>query len=305
MATIELQQVEKKFGELHAVKPMDLTIQDGEFVVLLGPSGCGKTTTLRMISGLESVTSGTILLGGRNVTWLHPSERDVAFVFQFYALYPHISARDNISFPLRAQRESKEVIDQRVKEVAALLRIEHLLNQRPGNLSGGDQQRIAPQGANEIAHVEITLAIDAEIGHLVAVAFEILADFENGRMLDGRGDDVTALRVGGDGAEDRGVVAFGCAGGEEDLGRLGAPEQARNLLPGLGDRIGRTARAGATTTYAVFGRRATRIIASRIRRFARFRSTALPTRREATIPTSGGPVGPGERTTTNSPERRA
>jgi multiple sugar transport system ATP-binding protein len=77
------------------------------------------------------------------VTWLHPSERDVAFVFQFYALYPHISARDNISFPLRAQRESKEVIDQRVKEVAALLRIEHLLNQRPGNLSGGDQQRVA------------------------------------------------------------------------------------------------------------------------------------------------------------------
>jgi multiple sugar transport system ATP-binding protein len=143
MATIELQQVEKKFGELHAVKPMDLTIQDGEFVVLLGPSGCGKTTTLRMISGLETVTSGTILLGGRNVTWLHPSERDVAFVFQFYALYPHISARDNISFPLRAQGESKAVIDQRVKEVAALLRIEHLLNQRPGNLSGGDQQRVA------------------------------------------------------------------------------------------------------------------------------------------------------------------
>jgi multiple sugar transport system ATP-binding protein len=140
MATIELQQVEKKFGDLQAVKPMDLTIQDGEFVVLLGPSGCGKTTTLRMISGLETVTSGTIMLGGRNVTWLHPSERDVAFVFQFYALYPHISARDNISFPLRAQGESKEVINQRVKEVAALLRIEHLLNQRPGNLSGGDQQ---------------------------------------------------------------------------------------------------------------------------------------------------------------------
>jgi multiple sugar transport system ATP-binding protein len=143
MATIELQQVEKRFGDFQAVKPMDLTIEDGEFVVLLGPSGCGKTTTLRMISGLETVTSGTILLGDRNVTWLHPSERDVAFVFQFYALYPHISARENISFPLRAQGESKNVIDQRVKEVAALLRIEHLLNQRPGNLSGGDQQRVA------------------------------------------------------------------------------------------------------------------------------------------------------------------
>lgn len=143
MATIELQQVEKKFGDLHAVKPMDLTIQDGEFVVLLGPSGCGKTTTLRMISGLETVTGGTIYLDERNVTWLHPSERDIAFVFQFYALYPHISARDNISFPLRAQHEAKEVIDRRVKEVASLLQIEHLLKQRPGNLSGGDQQRVA------------------------------------------------------------------------------------------------------------------------------------------------------------------
>ena len=83
MATIELRQVEKKFGELHAVKPLDLTIQDGEFVVLLGPSGCGKTTTLRMISGLEAVTSGNISLNGRDVTWAHPSERDIAFVFQF------------------------------------------------------------------------------------------------------------------------------------------------------------------------------------------------------------------------------
>ena len=143
MATIELQQVEKKFGEMSAVKPMDLTIQDGEFVVLLGPSGCGKTTTLRMISGLETVSGGKILLDGRDVTWLHPSQRDIAFVFQFYALYPHISSRDNISFPLRAQRESKETIEKRVKEVSALLRIEHLLNQRPGNLSGGDQQRVA------------------------------------------------------------------------------------------------------------------------------------------------------------------
>jgi len=143
MATIELQKVEKKFAELHAVKPMDLTIQDGEFLVLLGPSGCGKTTTLRMISGLETVSGGKILLNQRDVTWLHPSQRDIAFVFQFYALYPHISARDNISFPLRAQGESKEEIEKRVKEVSALLRIEHLLNQRPGNLSGGDQQRVA------------------------------------------------------------------------------------------------------------------------------------------------------------------
>jgi multiple sugar transport system ATP-binding protein len=143
MATIELKQVEMKFGSLFAVKPMDLTITDGEFVVLLGPSGCGKTTTLRMISGLETVSGGQILLNGRNVTWRHPSARDIAFVFQFYALYPHLTARENIAFPLQAQRESSETIEQRVKEVVKLLQIEHLLNMRPGKLSGGDQQRVA------------------------------------------------------------------------------------------------------------------------------------------------------------------
>ncbi|NLX09931.1 MAG: ABC transporter ATP-binding protein [Chloroflexi bacterium] len=143
MATIELVQVEKLFGEMHAVKPMDLTIHDGEFVVLLGPSGCGKTTTLRMISGLEAVTRGRILLNGRDVTWERPSERDIAFVFQFFALYSHMSARQNIAFPLQAQGEAKAVITQRVADVARLLRIEHLLDVRPGALSGGDQQRVA------------------------------------------------------------------------------------------------------------------------------------------------------------------
>jgi multiple sugar transport system ATP-binding protein len=143
MATIELRQVEKKFGAQHAVKPMDLAIRDGEFVVLLGPSGCGKTTTLRMISGLETVTSGTILLDGRNVTWRHPSDRDIAFVFQFYALYPHISVRQNIAFPLQAQGVSRDDIQNRVTEVVKLLQIQHLLPLRPGKLSGGDQQRVA------------------------------------------------------------------------------------------------------------------------------------------------------------------
>src|SRR4030042_899917 len=107
MATIELQQVEKKFGDLPAVKPLDLTINDGEFVVLLGPSGCGKTTTLRMISGLEAVTGGRIYLNGKDVTWLLPSERDIAFVFQFFALYPHMTVRQNIAFPLESQGESR------------------------------------------------------------------------------------------------------------------------------------------------------------------------------------------------------
>jgi multiple sugar transport system ATP-binding protein len=143
MATIELKQVEKRFGDFQAVKPMDLTIHDGEFVVLLGPSGCGKTTTLRMISGLETASGGQILLDGKNVTWLHPSERNVAFVFQLYALYPHLSVHDNIAFPLKAEGASRDVIKQRVEEVVELLRIRHLLKSKPGSLSGGDQQRVA------------------------------------------------------------------------------------------------------------------------------------------------------------------
>jgi multiple sugar transport system ATP-binding protein len=143
MATIELQQVEKLYGETHAVKPMDLTINDGEFVVLLGPSGCGKTTTLRMISGLETVTNGRIHIGGRDVTWRHPSDRNIAFVFQLYALYPHLTVRENITFPLEAQNASPETIRERLKLVTDLLHIQHLMRSRPGGLSGGDKQRVA------------------------------------------------------------------------------------------------------------------------------------------------------------------
>ena len=143
MATIELHQVEKKFGDLHAVKPLDLTIHDGEFMVLLGPSGCGKTTTLRMIAGLETVTGGTIKLNGEDVTRKPSRERDIAMVFQFFALYPHMTVRENIAFPLQAQGEKKDVIASRVADVVKLLDIESLLKFRPNALSGGDRQRVA------------------------------------------------------------------------------------------------------------------------------------------------------------------
>jgi multiple sugar transport system ATP-binding protein len=143
MAQIELKQVEKRFGEFQAVQPVDLTIKDGEFVVLLGPSGCGKTTTLRMISGLEAVSGGKIYIGDRDVTWRNPSDRDIAFVFQLYALYPHMSVENNIIFPLEAQKASKEVIQRRLKHVVDLLQMQHLLQQKPGSLSGGDKQRVA------------------------------------------------------------------------------------------------------------------------------------------------------------------
>jgi multiple sugar transport system ATP-binding protein len=143
MAEIQLKQVAKKFGEAWAVKPMDLTIASGEFVALLGPSGCGKTTTLRMISGLEAVTEGRIYIDGKDVTWLTASHRDVAFVFQFFALYPQMSVRQNIAFPLESQGMPKDRIDKRIDEVVGMLRIGHLLKQKPGGLSGGDKQRVA------------------------------------------------------------------------------------------------------------------------------------------------------------------
>ena len=143
MAEIELRQVAKKFGEAWAVKPMDLTIRSGEFVALLGPSGCGKTTTLRMISGLEAVTEGRVYIDGKDVTWLTASQRDIAFVFQFFALYPQMTVRQNIAFPLESQGASKAEINKRIDEVVAMLRIEHLLKRKPRALSGGDKQRVA------------------------------------------------------------------------------------------------------------------------------------------------------------------
>jgi multiple sugar transport system ATP-binding protein len=172
MATIELRKVEKKFGDLHAVKPMDLTIYDGEFVVLLGPSGCGKTTTLRMISGLETVTSGQIFIDGRDVTWAHPSDRNIAFVFQFFALYPHMTVWQNIAFPLQSEGQARANIEKRVQEVARVLRIEHLLHLRPKALSGGDKQRVAL--ARALVRRPAAFLMDEPIGALDADARETM-----------------------------------------------------------------------------------------------------------------------------------
>src|SRR3989440_4722878 len=118
-------------------------MKDKEFVVLLGPSGCGKTTTLRCIAGLESVDAGSILIDGNDVTNLPPRERDVAMVFQNYALYPHMTVADNIGYPLRMRKLQKKVVEERVTEITTLLGIKHLLSRRPRQLSGGEQQRVA------------------------------------------------------------------------------------------------------------------------------------------------------------------
>ena len=172
MATIELRKVEKRFDELQAVKPMDLTIHDGEFLVLLGPSGCGKTTTLRMICGLETVTAGQILIDGRDVTWADPSNRDIAMVFQFFALYPHMNAWQNIAFPLQSQGDPGEKIEKRVDEVARMLEIDHLLDQKPGALSGGDKQRVGL--ARAMVREPEAFLMDEPIGALDADARETM-----------------------------------------------------------------------------------------------------------------------------------
>jgi multiple sugar transport system ATP-binding protein len=143
VAEIELKDVVKRYEGVEAVRGVNLRIPDGKFVVLVGPSGCGKTTTLRMIAGLEEVTEGSIRLGERDVTRLEPKDRDVAMVFQNYALYPHMSIYDNIAFGLRARKVPKREMDERVKRAAAMLSIEHLLKRKPRALSGGQQQRVA------------------------------------------------------------------------------------------------------------------------------------------------------------------
>jgi multiple sugar transport system ATP-binding protein len=143
MAEIVLRDIEKYFGDNYVIRKLNLDISHKEFLVLLGPSGCGKTTTLRAIAGLEEIDRGDILIDGKPVQHLQPGHRDIAFVFQLFALYPHLSAYDNIAFPLRATRESRASVDQKVRTVAKALQIEHLLKRRPSALSGGDMQRVA------------------------------------------------------------------------------------------------------------------------------------------------------------------
>jgi multiple sugar transport system ATP-binding protein len=144
MARIILDGVSKTFPDgTHAVCELDLDIQDGELMVLVGPSGCGKTTALRMVAGLEEITSGTISIDGRTVNDVEPRERDVAMVFQSYALYPHLTVYENMAFSLRYRKTAKAEIDRRVRDVARVLEVDSLLDRRPRQLSGGQRQRVA------------------------------------------------------------------------------------------------------------------------------------------------------------------
>jgi ABC-type sugar transport system ATPase subunit len=143
MSKVTLDGLTKRFGEVEAVKNITLKIEDGELVVLLGPSGCGKTTTLRCIAGLEKPDKGHIYIGDKKVTELSPPDRNVAMVFQSYALYPHMKAFDNIAFPLWVRKRPKGEISKRVKKTSEILEIFQLLNRKPGELSGGQCQRVA------------------------------------------------------------------------------------------------------------------------------------------------------------------
>src|SRR5512135_2867589 len=166
MAQIILENLSKHFGAVKAVDQIDLTVQDGEFFALLGPSGCGKTTTLRMIAGLEVPTEGRIRIGEREVDELPPRDRDVAMVFQDYALYPHMTILDNIGYPLKVRGVGKGELRDRVTDAAKSLDIAHLLDRRPGQLSGGQQQRAAV--ARAVVHHAQVFLFDEPLSNLDA-----------------------------------------------------------------------------------------------------------------------------------------
>lgn len=143
MATVAFKNLVKTFDKTEVLHGINLEVEDGEFVVFVGPSGCGKSTTLRLLAGLEEITSGDILIGGRVVNNLEPKERDIAMVFQNYAIYPHMSVRKNIGFGLRTAKIPKEDKEKRIEEVGAMLGMTELLDRRPSQLSGGQRQRVA------------------------------------------------------------------------------------------------------------------------------------------------------------------
>jgi multiple sugar transport system ATP-binding protein len=166
VAQVEVKDVKKYFGEVHALDGVDLSIKEGEFLVLLGPSGRGKTTLMRIIAGLEKPTAGEVFIGERLVNELPPRARNIAMVFQSYALYPHMKVFDNIAFPLKTLRVSRGVIQEKVKQVAGMLRIDHLLHRKPRQLSGGERQRVAL--ARAIVRDPVLFLMDEPLSNLDA-----------------------------------------------------------------------------------------------------------------------------------------
>jgi len=166
MATVETRELRKRFDGVAAVDGIDLPVREGEFLVLLGPSGCGKTTLLRMIAGLETPSTGDVLIDGRVVTPLPPRDRNIAMVFQSYALYPHLSVASNIAFPLEARGMRGAAVQERVKRAAAMFGIERLLKRKPRQLSGGERQRVAL--ARAVVREPVVFLLDEPLSNLDA-----------------------------------------------------------------------------------------------------------------------------------------
>jgi multiple sugar transport system ATP-binding protein len=201
LAEIVIKNLRKEFGAFTAVQGSSFTIQDGEFFMLLGPSGCGKTTTLRMIAGLELPTSGEILIDGEDVSQRPASQRDIAMVFQMFALYPHFSVRKNIAYPLVSQGVPRAEVAAKVAEVARILRIDHLLDKGVGGLSGGDRQRVALGRAivrNPKAFMmdEPLGALDAEFREIMAEELRALHDRMHATTVYVTHDQLEAMQMG-------------------------------------------------------------------------------------------------------------
>src|SRR5437588_5004637 len=209
MAQVVLKDLNKKYDEVHAVKDVNLHIRDKEFMVLVGPSGCGKSTTLRMVAGLEEITAGEIAIGDRVVNDLPPKDRDIAMVFQNYALYPHMTVYDNMAFGLKMRKFPKPEIQKRVKDAAEILGIQDLLKRKPRQLSGGQRQRVAV-GRAIVRHPQVFLFdeplsnLDAKLRVQMRVELKRLHDRLETTAIYVTHDQVEAMTLG-----DRVVVMKG------------------------------------------------------------------------------------------------
>jgi len=201
MAQVVIRSLNKKFDEVHAVKDVNLDIRDKEFVVLVGPSGCGKTTTLRMVAGLESITSGRIMIDDKVINELPPMDRDIAMVFQNYALYPHMSVYDNMAFGLKMRKFDRADIAKRVQEAAEILGIQMLLKRKPRQLSGGQRQRVA-LGRAIVRHPQVFLFdeplsnLDAKLRVQMRVELKKLHDRLGTTAIYVTHDQVEAMTLG-------------------------------------------------------------------------------------------------------------
>src|SRR5580704_3589221 len=201
MAQVVIRSLNKKFDEVHAVKDVNLDIRDKEFMVFVGPSGCGKTTTLRMVAGLESITSGRILIDDKVINELPPMDRDIAMVFQNYALYPHMSVYDNMAFGLKMRKFDRADIAKRVQEAAEILGIQTLLQRKPRQLSGGQRQRVA-LGRAIVRHPQVFLFdeplsnLDAKLRVQMRVELKKLHDRLGTTAIYVTHDQVEAMTLG-------------------------------------------------------------------------------------------------------------